>query len=62
MFTSKMPSVFEDEKHPFRKYYEELRIGDTVITQKRTVTEADIVNFANVSWDHFYAHVDHTSS
>ena len=53
--------VFEDEKHPFRKYYEELRIGDTVITQKRTVTEADIVNFANVSWDHFYAHVDHTS-
>lgn len=53
--------VFEDEKHPFRKYYEELRIGDTIITQKRTVTEADIVNFANVSWDHFYAHVDHTS-
>jgi len=51
----------EDEKHPFRKYFEELRIGDTVITHKRTVTEADIVNFANVSWDHFYAHTDHTS-
>jgi oxepin-CoA hydrolase / 3-oxo-5,6-dehydrosuberyl-CoA semialdehyde dehydrogenase len=53
--------VFEDEKHPFRKYYEELRIGETVITQKRTITEADIINFANLSWDHFYAHVDHTS-
>jgi oxepin-CoA hydrolase / 3-oxo-5,6-dehydrosuberyl-CoA semialdehyde dehydrogenase len=53
--------VFEDDKHPFRKYFEELRIGDTVITQNRTVTEADIVNFANVSWDHFYAHIDHTS-
>jgi len=51
----------EDEKHPFRKYFEELRIGDTIITHKRTVTEADIVNFANVSWDHFYAHTDHTS-
>jgi oxepin-CoA hydrolase/3-oxo-5,6-dehydrosuberyl-CoA semialdehyde dehydrogenase len=50
-----------DEKHPFRKYFEELQIGDTVITHKRTVTEADIVNFANVSWDHFYAHTDHTS-
>lgn len=49
------------EKHPFRKYFEELQIGDTVITHKRTVTEADIVNFANVSWDHFYAHTDHTS-
>jgi len=51
----------EDTVHPFRKYFEELRIGDTVITHKRTVTEADIVNFANVSWDHFYAHTDHTS-
>jgi len=51
----------EDEKHPFRKYFEELQVGDTVITHKRTVTEADIVNFANVSWDHFYAHTDHTS-
>jgi oxepin-CoA hydrolase / 3-oxo-5,6-dehydrosuberyl-CoA semialdehyde dehydrogenase len=54
-------AVKEDDKHPFRKYFEELAIGDTVITHKRTVTEADIVNFANVSWDHFYAHTDHTS-
>jgi len=54
-------AVREEEKHPFRKYFEELQIGDTVITHKRTVTEADIVNFANVSWDHFYAHTDHTS-
>jgi oxepin-CoA hydrolase / 3-oxo-5,6-dehydrosuberyl-CoA semialdehyde dehydrogenase len=50
-----------DEKHPFRKYFEELAIGDTLHTHKRTVTETDIVNFANVSWDHFYAHTDHTS-
>jgi oxepin-CoA hydrolase/3-oxo-5,6-dehydrosuberyl-CoA semialdehyde dehydrogenase len=54
-------AIKEDEKHPFRKYFEELSIGDTVITHKRTITEADIVNFANVSWDHFYAHTDHTS-
>jgi oxepin-CoA hydrolase / 3-oxo-5,6-dehydrosuberyl-CoA semialdehyde dehydrogenase len=51
----------EEEKHPFRKYFEELKIGDTVHTHKRTITEADIVNFANISWDHFYAHTDHTS-
>ena len=50
-----------DEKHPFRKYFDELQIGDTVITHKRTITEADISNFANLSWDHFYAHTDHTS-
>lgn len=53
--------VSEQDKHPFRKYFEELNVGDTIITGKRTITEADIVNFANISWDHFYAHVDHTS-
>ena len=51
----------ESEVHPFRKHFEDLQVGDTLVTHKRTVTEADIVNFANVSWDHFYAHTDHTS-
>lgn len=51
----------EAEKHLFRQHFEDLRVGDTVYTAKRTVTEADIVNFANVSWDHFYAHTDATS-
>jgi oxepin-CoA hydrolase/3-oxo-5,6-dehydrosuberyl-CoA semialdehyde dehydrogenase len=45
----------------FRKHFEDLAVGDTVTTAKHTVTEADIVNFANVSGDHFYAHVDATS-
>ncbi|UTW62229.1 phenylacetic acid degradation bifunctional protein PaaZ [bacterium SCSIO 12741] len=48
-------------KHVFRKHFEELEVGETVITHKRTITEGDIVNFANVSWDHFYAHTDTTS-
>ena len=48
-------------KHLFQKHFEELEVGETVITHKRTITEADIVNFANVSWDHFYAHTDVTS-
>jgi oxepin-CoA hydrolase/3-oxo-5,6-dehydrosuberyl-CoA semialdehyde dehydrogenase len=51
----------EDAIHPFKKYFEELKIGETYITAKRTITEADISNFANLSWDHFYAHIDHTS-
>ncbi len=51
----------EDVIHPFRKYFEELQIGETYITAKRTITEADISNFANLSWDHFYAHTDHTA-
>ena len=52
---------FDPGKHVFRKHFEELNIGETVMTHKRTITEGDIVNFANVSWDHFYAHTDTTS-
>ena len=44
--------------HPFRKYFEELEIGDTLVTAKRTVTDADVANFADISGDHFYAHKD----
>jgi len=51
----------EGGAHPFTKHFEDIEIGETVITAKRTITEADIVNFANVSWDHFYAHTDVTS-
>ncbi len=47
--------------HPFSKYFEELEIGETLTTAKHTVTEADIVNFANLSGDHFYAHTDVTA-
>ena len=47
--------------HPFKRYFEELQIGETIITAKHTVSEADIVNFANVSGDNFYAHMDATS-
>lgn len=44
--------------HPFRKYFEELEIGETLISPRRTVTETDIVNFAGISGDYFYAHMD----
>jgi oxepin-CoA hydrolase/3-oxo-5,6-dehydrosuberyl-CoA semialdehyde dehydrogenase len=51
----------EGQVHPFKKHFDELVIGETLITHKRTITDADVVNFANVSWDHFYAHTDATS-
>ena len=44
--------------HPFRKYFDELEIGETLLTDKRTVTHEDVANFANLSGDHFYAHKD----
>jgi len=47
--------------HPFRKHFEALEIGETWITHKHTVTETDIVNFANLTGDNFYAHMDETA-
>jgi len=47
-----------DSIHPFKKYWDELQIGETYVTKTRTVTEDDVVNFANVSGDFFYAHFD----
>lgn len=44
--------------HPFRRHFEDLQIGETLLTHRRTVTEADIVNFGCLSGDHFYAHFD----
>lgn len=51
----------ETDVHPFKKHFEDLQVGDTLITAKHTVTETDITNFANVSGDNFYAHMDATS-
>ncbi len=51
----------EANPHVFRQHFEELNIGDTVFTHKHTVTVSDITNFANVSGDNFYAHMDETS-
>jgi oxepin-CoA hydrolase/3-oxo-5,6-dehydrosuberyl-CoA semialdehyde dehydrogenase len=46
----------ESSVHPFRKYYEELQVGDQITTPKRTITAEDIDAFATLSGDHFYAH------
>ncbi|WP_408098815.1 phenylacetic acid degradation bifunctional protein PaaZ [Peredibacter sp. HCB2-198] len=49
------------EVHPFRKYFEELQVGETLITEKHHVTLQDIENFADLSGDKFYAHMDEKS-
>ena len=46
----------QTDVHPFRKYFEELQVGDQVITEKRKITSEDIDAFADLSGDHFYAH------
>lgn len=50
--------VIETDVHPFRRHFEDLRIGESLLTHRRTVTEADLVNFGCLSGDHFYMHFD----
>ena len=51
-------AVKETEVHPFRRHFEDLEIGHSLLTHRRTVSEADIVNFGGVSGDYFYMHFD----
>lgn len=47
-------------KHPFQKYFEELQVGDQLLTDKRIISSEDIDRFADLSGDHFYAHIKTT--
>jgi oxepin-CoA hydrolase/3-oxo-5,6-dehydrosuberyl-CoA semialdehyde dehydrogenase len=51
-------AVKETDLHPFRRYFEDLEIGHSLLTHRRTVSEADIVNFGGISGDFFYMHFD----
>ncbi len=50
----------QGDVHPFRKYYEDLQVGDQIVTDKRVITSEDIDTFAALSGDHFYAHKKNT--
>jgi oxepin-CoA hydrolase/3-oxo-5,6-dehydrosuberyl-CoA semialdehyde dehydrogenase len=44
-------------RHPFRKPFHELALGDTLVSAEREVTVADIEAFAALTGDTFYAHM-----
>ncbi|MCZ2458241.1 MAG: phenylacetic acid degradation bifunctional protein PaaZ [Chitinophagales bacterium] len=46
--------------HPFKKYYEDLQVGDQLVTGKRMIVSEDVDRFADLSGDHFYAHLKET--
>lgn len=50
--------VLETDVHPFRRTFDDLQVGESLLTHRRTVTEADITNFGCLSGDHFYMHFD----
>jgi oxepin-CoA hydrolase/3-oxo-5,6-dehydrosuberyl-CoA semialdehyde dehydrogenase len=54
--------VREGDVHPFRRHFEDLQVGDSLLTHRRTVSEADIVAFGGISGDYFYMHFDEVAA
>ena len=57
-----MPTDHTEDQPPigrFRgKYFEDFALGEEFHSAGRTITEADVVDFANLSWDHNPIHVN----
>jgi oxepin-CoA hydrolase/3-oxo-5,6-dehydrosuberyl-CoA semialdehyde dehydrogenase len=47
----------KSDVHLFKKYFEEIKPGDQLVTDERLITSEDINRFAELSGDHFYAHI-----
>jgi acyl dehydratase len=39
-------------------YFDDFHVGQKFVSRARTLTEADVVNFAGLSWDHNQLHTD----
>ncbi len=50
------------KQHPFRKTFNELKIGDSLTSESRTITLDDIEHFAEFTGDNFYAHMDEAAA
>jgi oxepin-CoA hydrolase/3-oxo-5,6-dehydrosuberyl-CoA semialdehyde dehydrogenase len=46
------------QTHPFQKHFDELEIGDAVLSESRKITLDDIEHFADFTGDTFYAHMN----
>jgi oxepin-CoA hydrolase/3-oxo-5,6-dehydrosuberyl-CoA semialdehyde dehydrogenase len=55
-------NVQEEALHPFRNWFDDLAIGDSLLTHRRTVTDADILAFGGISGDFFYRHFDEVAA
>ncbi|MET0534744.1 MAG: phenylacetic acid degradation bifunctional protein PaaZ [Steroidobacter sp.] len=50
------------DRHPFRKAFHELQVGDSLNSVEREVTLDDIEKFAALTGDTFYAHMDEAAA
>jgi oxepin-CoA hydrolase/3-oxo-5,6-dehydrosuberyl-CoA semialdehyde dehydrogenase len=50
------------KEHPFKRNYNQLKVGDTIETESRPITLSDIEHFAEFTGDNFYAHMDEVAA
>ena len=50
--------VIETGTHPFKHYFEELQIGESLLTASKRIGEADVKAFGELTGDMFYMHFD----
>ena len=50
--------VIETGTHPFKRYFEELQIGESLLTASKVIGEADVKAFGELTGDMFYMHFD----
>jgi len=48
----------QQTNHPFTRTFNELELGETIVTGERIITLDDIEHFAHFTGDTFYAHMD----
>lgn len=46
------------EEDMFNKYFDDIKIGDKIVSEGRTVTEEDVQEFVKLSGDNFPLHTD----
>ncbi len=54
--------ISEAKAHPFRRHFEALELGESLLTKARKITLADIEHFAHFTGDTFYAHMDEAAA
>ena len=48
----------EGPAHPFRRRFDDLQLGETLVTPPRHISAEDVQTFADFTGDQFYAHTD----
>jgi len=54
--------IVEAKQHPFRRTFNELELGESLLTDARKISLEDIEHFAHFTGDTFYAHMDETAA